>query len=224
MPYSIGLLGSMPRIDADEKTRLTPIKGSPPSLINVAPGCPFGPRCPLHYAECDVAEPDLRPVDGRDHTAACIRVDEIVQTEVAAEDIFTADSADITLGEAAEVAAGGGTDAAEPVPIEEIIAHNEELAEQIEHGEHAPAVALTPEAAAGPAATAGSPGATAGSATAGSGAAGSGAAGSGAGGSGAGGSGPAGSGGGGSEQGAGGGLPADRTDDAAARRNPEEQA
>jgi peptide/nickel transport system ATP-binding protein len=135
MPYSIGLLGSMPRIDAGEKTRLTPIKGSPPSLINPPPGCPFGPRCPLHYAECDVAEPDLRRVDGRDHTAACIRVEEIVQTDVAAEDIFTVDSADITLGEASEVA--GGTDAAEPVPIEQIIAHNEEIAEQVGHGAHA---------------------------------------------------------------------------------------
>ena len=55
---------------------------------------------------------------------------------MAAEDIFTADSADITLGEPAEVV--GGTDAAEPVPIEEIIAHKEEVAEQVEHGSSAP--------------------------------------------------------------------------------------
>jgi oligopeptide/dipeptide ABC transporter ATP-binding protein len=135
MPYSIGLLGSMPRVDADQKTRLTPIKGSPPSLINPPPGCPFGPRCPLHYAQCDAAEPDLREVDGSGHSAACIRVDEIVETDVAAEDIFTADSADITMGEAAEVAAGTET-AEEPVPIEEIIAHNEEIAEQLAHAEH----------------------------------------------------------------------------------------
>jgi oligopeptide/dipeptide ABC transporter ATP-binding protein len=143
MPYSIGLLGSMPRIDADQKTRLTPIKGAPPSLINPPPGCPFGPRCPLHYAQCDAAEPDLRDVDGSaEHSAACIRVDEIVETDVAAEDIFTADSADITMGEAAEVAAGTET-AEEPVPIEEIIAHNEEIAEQLEPGEDRPAVNLT---------------------------------------------------------------------------------
>ena len=134
MPYSIGLLGSMPRVDAEEKTRLTPIKGSPPSLINVKPGCPFGPRCPLHYAQCDVAEPDLHPVDGSaEHSAACIRVDEIVETDVAAEDIFTADSADITMGAAADIAAGGEA-TEEPVPIEEIIAHNEEIAGQLEHG------------------------------------------------------------------------------------------
>ena len=100
MPYSIGLLGSMPRIDAGEKTRLTPIKGSPPSLINPPPGCPFGPRCPLHYAACDEAEPDLRKVDGANHTAACIRVEELVQTEVSAEDIFSQDSSDTALAAA----------------------------------------------------------------------------------------------------------------------------
>jgi peptide/nickel transport system ATP-binding protein len=103
MPYSIGLLGSMPRIDAGEKTRLTPIKGSPPSLINPPPGCPFGPRCPLHYAKCDEAEPDLRKVDGANHTAACIRVEEIVETDVAAEDIFSQDSSDATLAAASEM-------------------------------------------------------------------------------------------------------------------------
>jgi len=103
MPYSIGLLGSMPRIDAGDRQRLTPIKGSPPSLINTPPGCPFGPRCPLHYAQCDVAEPDLRPVDGAGHVAACIRVDELIGTDVVAEDIFTQDSSDATLAAAAAI-------------------------------------------------------------------------------------------------------------------------
>jgi len=103
MPYSIGLLGSMPRIDTGDRQRLTPIKGSPPSLINPPPGCPFGPRCPLHYARCDEAEPDLFPVDGVDHTAACYRADELVETEVAPEDIFTPDSTDATLAAAAAI-------------------------------------------------------------------------------------------------------------------------
>jgi oligopeptide/dipeptide ABC transporter ATP-binding protein len=103
MPYSIGLLGSMPRIDAGDRQRLTPIKGAPPSLINPPPGCPFGPRCPLHYAKCDEQEPDLYPVDGVDHSAACIRVNELVATDVAPEDIFTADSSDATLAVAAAI-------------------------------------------------------------------------------------------------------------------------
>ncbi|MEV4891768.1 ABC transporter ATP-binding protein [Nonomuraea sp. NPDC055795] len=48
-PYTWGLLGSMPRLDRERTERLLPIKGSPPSLINVPDGCAFHPRCP--YAD-----------------------------------------------------------------------------------------------------------------------------------------------------------------------------
>ena len=48
-PYTWGLLGSMPRIDRDQTDRLIPVKGSPPSLINMPSGCAFHPRCP--YAD-----------------------------------------------------------------------------------------------------------------------------------------------------------------------------
>jgi oligopeptide/dipeptide ABC transporter ATP-binding protein len=47
MPYTLGLLGSLPRLDQREQTRLTPIQGAPPSLVNLPPGCPFTPRCPI---------------------------------------------------------------------------------------------------------------------------------------------------------------------------------
>ena len=46
-PYTWGLLGSVPRLDQERGERLIPIKGTPPSLINVPPGCPFRPRCPF---------------------------------------------------------------------------------------------------------------------------------------------------------------------------------
>jgi peptide/nickel transport system ATP-binding protein len=71
MPYTLGLLGSLPRLDARRVERLTPIPGSPPSLINLVPGCPFSPRCPLHAAECDIEEPALKSVQGAGHQAAC---------------------------------------------------------------------------------------------------------------------------------------------------------
>lgn len=45
MPYTWGLLASMPRMDRDRKGRLDPIPGSPPSLINLPSGCVFHPRC-----------------------------------------------------------------------------------------------------------------------------------------------------------------------------------
>ncbi|MDY0810484.1 ABC transporter ATP-binding protein [Kitasatospora purpeofusca] len=45
-PYTWGLLGSMPRLDRELQERLVPVKGTPPSLINVPSGCAFHPRCP----------------------------------------------------------------------------------------------------------------------------------------------------------------------------------
>jgi peptide/nickel transport system ATP-binding protein len=45
MPYTWGLLGSMPRLDRDRQERLEPIAGSPPSLVNLPSGCVFHPRC-----------------------------------------------------------------------------------------------------------------------------------------------------------------------------------
>jgi peptide/nickel transport system ATP-binding protein len=45
MPYAWGLLGSVPRLDRERQSRLLPISGQPPSLINVPRGCAFHPRC-----------------------------------------------------------------------------------------------------------------------------------------------------------------------------------
>jgi oligopeptide/dipeptide ABC transporter ATP-binding protein len=76
MPYTVGLLGSVPRLDAAQGTRLVPIPGAPPSLAGLGPGCPFAPRCPLVIDECRSAEPELIEV-GVDHRAACIRTDRV---------------------------------------------------------------------------------------------------------------------------------------------------
>jgi oligopeptide/dipeptide ABC transporter ATP-binding protein len=71
MPYTLGLLGSLPRLDADRAERLTPIQGSPPSLLSLPPGCPFVPRCPLAKPACDEQEPELVPTGEPGHYAAC---------------------------------------------------------------------------------------------------------------------------------------------------------
>ena len=76
MPYTAGLLGSVPRLDAAQGARLVPIPGAPPSLAALPPGCPFAPRCPLAIDECRAAEPALVPV-GADHHAACIRTEQV---------------------------------------------------------------------------------------------------------------------------------------------------
>lgn len=71
MPYTLGLLGSLPRMDAARQDKLSPILGTPPSLVNLPPGCPFAPRCPMAEDLCRREEPPLRPVVGGSHAAAC---------------------------------------------------------------------------------------------------------------------------------------------------------
>ena len=58
MPYTWGLLGSIPRLDRPKPKRLASITGSPPSLINLPRGCKFRPRCPHAFDKC-IEEPDL---------------------------------------------------------------------------------------------------------------------------------------------------------------------
>ncbi|OBF95033.1 peptide ABC transporter ATP-binding protein [Mycobacterium sp. 852002-51152_SCH6134967] len=79
MPYTVGLLGSVPRLDAAQGARLIPIPGAPPSMAALPPGCPFAPRCPLAIDDCRAAEPELLPMDsGSGHFAACIRTEHVV--------------------------------------------------------------------------------------------------------------------------------------------------
>jgi peptide/nickel transport system ATP-binding protein len=71
MPYTVGLLESLPRIDSGTRAPLTPIRGRPPSALDRPPGCPFHPRCPIQRGVCAEIEPELAAVDGLGHAAAC---------------------------------------------------------------------------------------------------------------------------------------------------------
>jgi peptide/nickel transport system ATP-binding protein len=76
MPYTAGLLGSVPRLDSPQGTRLVPIPGAPPTMTSLPDACQFAPRCPLAISECRSAEPDLVTIrDG--HWAACIRTGDV---------------------------------------------------------------------------------------------------------------------------------------------------
>ncbi len=71
MPYTWGLLGSIPRLDRPRPKRLHTIEGSPPSLINPPPGCRFRPRCPHAFEKC-VEEPALENrVEDPNHLDRC---------------------------------------------------------------------------------------------------------------------------------------------------------
>jgi oligopeptide/dipeptide ABC transporter ATP-binding protein len=71
-PYTRGLLASLPRLDEEGATQLTPIRGTPPSLIRLPSGCSFHPRCPHAQPLCVEDAPALRivgPVRSRCHYA-----------------------------------------------------------------------------------------------------------------------------------------------------------
>jgi peptide/nickel transport system ATP-binding protein len=68
-PYTWGLLESMPSIEA-KVAQLHAIEGSPPSVINLPPGCAFHPRCPHRFDPCDKIRPPLKQMEGA-HADAC---------------------------------------------------------------------------------------------------------------------------------------------------------
>jgi len=80
-PYTIGLLHSMPRLDAEPGDPLIPIEGTPPDLRRSPTGCPFAPRCAWRVERCWQEMPTLEPIeaaaeivttgDGVTHRAAC---------------------------------------------------------------------------------------------------------------------------------------------------------
>jgi oligopeptide transport system ATP-binding protein len=68
-PYTLGLLGAVPRLDAVPGSQLVTIPGAPPDLLHPPEGCPFQPRCPFRIEKCRVYPPDFNV--GPNHQSAC---------------------------------------------------------------------------------------------------------------------------------------------------------
>jgi peptide/nickel transport system ATP-binding protein len=91
MPYTWGLLSSVPDVKGDTGARLIPIPGNPPSLLSPPSGCPFHPRCPHRDKVpgdlCRTSRPELLPGSREGHLKACHLADpdEIFRTEVLVE-------------------------------------------------------------------------------------------------------------------------------------------
>ncbi len=82
-PYTWGLMGSLPRLDANVE-RLTQIPGQPPSLLRPPAGCRFHPRCPYVMEVCKTTEPELVPTQpDAEHLQACHLDEETKEREAA---------------------------------------------------------------------------------------------------------------------------------------------
>lgn len=99
MPYTIGLLGSLPRPDMSTNEALAPVEGNPPSMLKKPTGCPFAPRCPLAAESCLDGEPELvisaesllsggERNEQDQHLVACKRSAEIVEKQLTYKDIY----------------------------------------------------------------------------------------------------------------------------------------
>ncbi|WP_405014899.1 dipeptide ABC transporter ATP-binding protein [Kitasatospora sp. NBC_01539] len=102
-PYTLGLIGAVPRPDG-RGGPLVPIPGRPPAPGESGPGCPFAPRCPLVEDRCRTAEPPLartavHPLENArtaepalasagDHAAACVRAEELAARAPAPGDVY----------------------------------------------------------------------------------------------------------------------------------------
>ncbi|MFJ2020672.1 ABC transporter ATP-binding protein [Streptomyces nodosus] len=95
MPYTIGLMGAIPRLDDRASDALTPVQGTPPLLVDLPDACPFAARCPVVEDACREAEPPLLAIDGGDtgddgdeHSVACRRAAEITDGAIGGEPIY----------------------------------------------------------------------------------------------------------------------------------------
>ncbi|MBI3913466.1 MAG: ABC transporter ATP-binding protein [Chloroflexi bacterium] len=77
-PYTLGLLGSIPRLDETRKEKLTPIEGLPPDLVTMPTGCPFYDRCRFRTEKCLHENPPLE-VSAVRHSVACWNWQDVVK-------------------------------------------------------------------------------------------------------------------------------------------------
>jgi len=70
-PYTLGLLQSVPRLDAERKTKLQPIEGSPRDMLRAPQACPFQPRCRFEVEQSSLEVPPLRELEPG-HMVACL--------------------------------------------------------------------------------------------------------------------------------------------------------
>jgi len=80
-PYTIALLGSLPRVDEIREEKLSSIEGLPPDLIDLPSGCPFEARCVYAIEKCRTERPELEPVAPRHRIACWVDVTQVQEAQ-----------------------------------------------------------------------------------------------------------------------------------------------
>ena len=88
-PYTLGLLGSMPNLNASRSEPLIPIPGSPPDLATLGTGCPFAARCPYTMAVCHDHHPEKTELS-ESHSVLCWLQDSRTPSDHAPETVGSA--------------------------------------------------------------------------------------------------------------------------------------
>ncbi|MFJ2767849.1 dipeptide ABC transporter ATP-binding protein [Streptomyces sp. NPDC087300] len=88
MPYTLGLLGAVPRVDGAGPAVLVPVPGTPPAPAEHPAGCAFAPRCPLAQERCGQGDAPALAAAGADHEVACVRADEVAAGRLGPLDVF----------------------------------------------------------------------------------------------------------------------------------------
>ncbi|MEU8709723.1 ABC transporter ATP-binding protein [Streptomyces sp. NPDC048565] len=92
MPYTIGLMGAIPRLDDRARQALTPVPGTPPLLVDLPDACPFADRCPVVQDACREAEPPLLAIaeagTADEHSTACRRATEVDDGAIGGEPVY----------------------------------------------------------------------------------------------------------------------------------------
>jgi len=78
-PYTVGLLGSLPRLDEQPGAKLFSIEGEPPDLVDLQPGCPFYERCTYKVERCRHETPPLEAIE-TEHLVACWEKERVRKT------------------------------------------------------------------------------------------------------------------------------------------------
>jgi oligopeptide transport system ATP-binding protein len=93
-PYTLGLLRSMPRVDAESYERLIPIEGTPVDMLNPPEGCPFAPRCENALKVCLTQRPEKMIINDDHHATCWMNVKQAVEAGTATIETETPETAE----------------------------------------------------------------------------------------------------------------------------------